>query len=177
MGGISATTATDMMLAAGAYVKVGTVDMGALSGTIDWVVETEYYTPVLYGAKGPVVGTIHIVQAVPKITLRMQEWEYEKFVEIWTNFGVGTDANSERVGDGVLGLIATAEYQAVQILGATLYDTNVVQIDMDDAYVSNSPGSSFNDRENALIEVELTGTYLTTAVTTLPFSVQIDKGA
>ena len=176
MAGISAKTATDMMLASGAYVTIDAVDMGALSGTIDWVVETEYYTPVLYGAKGPVVGTIHIVQAVPKITFRMQEWEYAKFQEIWENFATATCANSEKIGDGVLGLIATAEYHAVQILGATLYDTNVVQIDLDDAYISNSPGSSFNDRENAIIEVELTGTYLTTAVTTLPFSVQIDKG-
>ena len=176
MGGISAKTATDMMLASGAYVDIDTVDMGALSGTIDWVVETEYYTPAVYGAKGPLEATIHIVQAVPKITFRMQEWEYAKFQEIWENFTTATCANSEKIGDGVMGKIAAAEFHAVKILGITLYDTNVVQITMDNAYISNSPGSSFNDRENAIIEVELTGTYLVTAVTTLPFDIQIDTG-
>ncbi len=174
MGGISATTATDLLLAAGAYVEIGEVDMGALEGTIHYWVEMETYFPDLYGAKGNLKGTGHDLKAVPKISFSMKEFEYAKFQQIWNRLGASSDAASEKVGDGTIGKIADSDYKAVTVLGSELHSGKDVKIVIDNAYLSNNPDFTLSDREDATIEVELTGAYLVTAPTTFPARMLIE---
>ena len=175
MGGISATTATDLMLAAGAYVTIGTVDMGALEGTIHYWVEMETYHPDIYGAKGVLKGTGHDLKAVPKISFSMKEFDYAKFQKVWNRVGASSDAASEKIGDGTIGKIADADYVAVEVLGSELHSGKDVKIVIDNAFLSNNPDFTLSDRESSSIEVELTGAYLVTAPTTFPARVLIEK--
>lgn len=175
MGGLSATSQNFLVLGDGAYVTVGGVDMGALSGesSVRFWTEMTTYHPDIYGAKGEIKGTGHDVKAVPKMSFTFLEIDYLKFQELWNRIGTSSDASSEKIGDGTIGRIADANYQEVIVTGAQRHDLEPIVIILDQAYISNNPDFSLSDRTDTMIEVELTGVYLATAPHTFPAQITI----
>ena len=176
MGGLSTNTPSYLLLAAGAYVKVGSTDIGALMGEITWSTRREVYHPDLFSSKGNIKGTGHVTKETAQLTFTMTEFEYAKLAAALVGMNPNSDANSEMIGAGTVGKMADAEYPSIEVLGMNRHDSKVVEIKLDQAFLANDPEIVLSDREDSTIELTFEAVYLANTATTRPWLVKIDKG-
>lgn len=165
MGGISATTPNKILYGTDGYLTVNNVDMGATVDalSVEWSVE-QYY-PNLAQARGNVAGTGRVVKGDFKIKAKLTEWQYSTLASISGSLGTSSDANSEKIGGGVLGSIT--EVTNVKITGVTRNDNKAFVATIPSAYVEIGNIELNKDKETVL-EVTFMGLYTTAAPKTLP---------
>jgi len=156
---INASTANNMMLAAGATVTVALTDIGAMEGETTYSIDVERYFPELHGTLGEVKGTGFIVGAVAKITTTMAETSYFQLSVLMDSLGVGSDVASRWYGSGTLGQMVAGDYQSIVVTGMETCGNKSVVITLPYAYVSSSVNVTLSDDAITTYEVEFTGTY------------------
>lgn len=169
MGGISATTGDNILYGTDGYLTIGSTDLGATqdSISIEWMVE-QYY-PDLAQARGPVAGTGRVVKGEFKIKVKLTEWQYTVLSLFCGSYGISSDANSEKIGGGVLGTVT--EVSDVKVTGITRNDGNAFQAVVAKAFVEIGNIDLAESKESTL-EVTFNGLYTTSAPKTLPGFIQ-----
>jgi hypothetical protein len=172
MSGITANTENGLLYGTNGFIKVGTTDLGATLGdfSVEWMAE-QYY-PDIAQALGPVSGTGRVVKGEFRLKTQLAEWTYAVLAEILATYGVSSDANSETIGGGRLGLIT--EIEDVVLMGLTRNDGKPVRITIAKAYVEADNLTVSKSKETG-IGVTFHGLYNATAPDTMPGKIQFGK--
>ena len=171
-GGISSSTATQMVYGTDGYLTVNTTDVGATTGEIavEWSL-TQYY-PNIAQARGNVMGTGRVTEGKFSVKVTVLEWTYailNKYIGSW---GYSTSTNSERLGGGNLKYIT--EVTNVQVTGMTRNDQKAILITVPQAYVELGNLSFAEDKETSM-DVTFNGLFTTSSPSTLPGYIEIAK--
>jgi hypothetical protein len=172
---ITAGTPNNMMLAAGADVKVGGTTVGATIGESTFTIDLERYFPPLYGARGEVMNTGYVIRATPKLSTVMAETAQFQIATLFGGLGSGSDATSSWYGSGSLGQMASGDYQDVTIEGLETCGNKSVKIYLYNAYVSSSVDITLSDSEITSYALEFTATYDPANYAVLPCKIEIEK--
>lgn len=169
MGGISTNTGNRILYGTDGFVTIGSTDLGATEDeiSIEWSVE-QYY-PDLAQARGPVKGTGRVVKGDFKIKCKLTEWTYAVLSQICGSLGSSSDANSEKIGGGVLGTVT--ELSNVQVTGVTRNDGKPFVATLPECYVEVG-NIGLNEAKETVLEVTFMGLYTTSAPKTLPGFIQ-----
>lgn len=169
MGGISATTGNNILYGTDGFLTIGSTDLGATqdSISIEWMVE-QYY-PDLAQARGPVAGTGRVVKGEFKIKCKLTEWQYTVLSMFCGSYGASSDANSQKIGGGVLGTVT--EVSNVKVTGITRNDGKAFQAVVATSFVEIGNIDLAEGKESTL-EVTFNGLYTTTNPKTLPGFIQ-----
>jgi hypothetical protein len=170
MGGISATTANNLLYGTDGYVTVNSVDVGATQGDIVIEMSTDEYYPDLMQARLPLVGTGKIIGAAGKITVTLVEWAYAVLATLYS-MGSSSDANSEQIGSGALGTIT--ELTNVVVQGVTKNNAKAFKATMAAARVTSPLSATLSETQNTGLEVVFEALGTTSAPSTMPMWIQI----
>jgi hypothetical protein len=172
MGGISASTATQLLYGTDGYVTVAGTDLGSTTGdiAIEWSL-TQYY-PNIAQARGPVMGTGRVTEGKFSVKVTILEWTYAVLNKYIGSWGYSTSANSERLGGGSLKYVT--EVSNVQISGMSRNDQKAILVTLPQAYIELGGVSFAEDKETSL-EVTFNGLFTTSSPTTLPGYIDIAK--
>ena len=168
MGGISTNTGNRILYGTDGYVTIGTTDLGATVDalSVEWSVE-QYY-PNLAQARGNVAGTGRVVKGDFSIKCKLTEWQYATLSLFAGSLGLSSDANSEKIGGGVLGTIT--EVSNVKVTGVSRNDGKPFIATIPSAYVELG-NIELNEDKETVLEVTFKGLYTTAAPKTLPGSI------
>ncbi len=172
MGGISSNTGNNILYGTDGYITVNGTDIGATEDAISIEWSVEQYYPDLAQARGPVAGTGRVVKGEFAIKCKMTEWQYAVLSLFCGSYGASSDANSEKIGGGVLGTIA--EVSNVIVTGITRNDNKAFKATIASAYVELG-NIELSESKETVLEVTFKGLYTTSAPKTLPGFVQFQR--
>ena len=172
MGGITSNTDKGLVYGTNGFLTVNSVDLGATLGdfSVEWMVE-QYY-PDIAQALGPVSGTGRVVKGEFRIKTQLAEWTYAVLAQILSTYGASSDANSETIGGGELGLIT--EVDNVVLTGLHRNDGKPVRISILKAYVEADNLSVSKSKETG-IGVTFHGLYNATEPSQMPGKIEFGK--
>lgn len=172
MGGINATTGNNILYGTDGFLTVAGTDIGATedSLSVEWSIE-QYY-PDLAQARGPVAGTGRVIKGDFKIKAKITEFQYAYLSLFCGSYGASSDANSEKIGGGVLGTIT--EVANVIITGVTRNDGKAFKATIPLAFVELG-NIELNESKETVMEVTFNGLYTLTNPKTLPGYIQFQR--
>lgn len=169
MGGISATTGNNILYGTDGFLTIGSTDLGATEDSISIEWSIDQYYPSLAQARGNVAGTGRVVKGEFKIKVKITEWQYTVLAMFCGSYGASSDANSQKIGGGVLGTIT--EVSNVKVTGITRNDGKAFQAVVGIAYVEIGNVDLAEAKETTL-EVTFNGLFTTSAPKTMPGFIQ-----
>lgn len=169
MGGISSSTGNRILYGTDGYLTVGSTDLGATEDSISIEWSAEQYYPDLAQARGPVAGTGRTVKGEFKIKCKLTEWSYAVLSQLCGSYGTSSDANSEKLGGGILGTVT--EVSNVKVTGVTRNDGKAFVAVIPSAYVELG-NIELNESKETVLEVTFNGLFTTSAPKTLPGYIQ-----
>ncbi len=131
--------------------------------SVEWSVE-QYY-PDLAQARGPVAGTGRVVKGEFRVKVKLVEWQYATLSLICGSYGTSSDANSEQLGGGTLGI--AAEVTNVVITGVTRNDGRVCMVTVPSAY-TEIDNFELNEARETIFGVTFHGLFTASTPRTLP---------
>lgn len=172
MGGISATTPNDILYGTDGYVTVNSVDLGATLGDIvvEWGV-THYY-PDLAQARGPVSGTGIITEGFFRAQVTIAEWKWTQLTQVMGSIGSDSSGDSYKLGGQALG--NAVEVSNVVVTGVEKQSGKDFKATIPTAYVTVG-GITLSEKQETGLQLTFEGLYTTSAPTTLPGYIQIEK--
>ena len=172
MGGISATTGNNILYGTSGYLTVAGTDIGATEDAISVEWSIEQYYPDLAQARGPVAGTGRVIKGDFKIKCKITEWQYTVLSLFCGSYGASSDANSEKIGGGVLGTVT--EVANVIVTGITRNDGKAFKATIPSAYVELG-NIELAESKETIMELTFNGLYTLAAPTTLPGFIQFQR--
>lgn len=169
-GGISASTGDNILYGTDGYVTIGTTDLGATQDSISVEWSVEQYYPDIAQARGPVAGTGRVIKGEFKIKVKLTEWQYSILQLFCGSYGASSNANSQRIGGGTLGVVT--EVDDVTVTGVTRNDGKAFQAVIPTAYVEIGNIELAEAKESTL-EVTFMGLYTLTDPKKLPGYLEI----
>lgn len=157
--------AGDIILGDGAFF-INNVQVGLCRGGGQFTVEREYRVIEADGDFGPVKGRIRKIKSTPKITMNLLELTPGRMellypATILTGTKLEADENVE-----------PTDYVTVKFVGTTADGRDVIII-VENAINMDNIDLQFADKEEVVAGITYTGTYLDTARTDEPWSVEI----
>lgn len=172
MGGISSTTPNDILYGTDGFVTVNSVDLGATIGdiTIEWGV-THYY-PDLAQARGPLSGTGIVTDGFFRAQVTIAEWKWTQLTQVMGSVGSTSSGDSYKLGGRALS--QAVEVTAVVVTGVQKNSGKDFRATIDKAYVTVG-GITLSETKETGLQLTFEGLYSTTAPTTLPGYIEIEK--
>lgn len=170
MGGISATTANNLLYGTDGYIEVNGTDIGATIGDIVVEMATEEYYPDLFQARLPLAGTGKIIGASGKITVTLAEWSYAVLSTLYS-MGASSNATSEQIGSGALGTIT--ELSDVKVMGVTKNNGNAFIATIVKARVTSPLSATLAEGQETGLEVVFEALGTPSAPSTMPMWINI----
>lgn len=163
---------TKIVYGTGGYVTVNSTDLGHYLGEIAVELSAPEYYPDLSRALGPVSGTGKIVGGAAKVTLTLAEFQYATLAALFS-MGSSSNANSEQIGSGALGVIT--ELTNVIVTGFVRNDTKAMRVTIPKARVTSPIAVSLAKGKETGLEVTFEALFTDAAMSTMPGWVEIAK--
>jgi len=172
MGGITTNTPNRILYGTDGYVTVDGTDIGATLGQIEVQWSVDQYYPDLAQARGPVSGTGKVVGGEFSISVTLAEWDYDTLSNVMGSIGADSSGTSEKFGGAALDDVT--EVSNVVVTGITRKDGKAFTATIPTAYVEVD-GFVLEEGKEAGLKVTFHGLYTTSAPTTLPGYIEIEK--
>lgn len=171
MGGISATTSTNMLFGTNCYLTVNSTDIGALTGDVAIEMTAEVYYPDIMQAPMPVAGTGKVITAGGKITCTMVEWTYTVLSVLYAQFGANS-STSQTIGSGSIGTVT--ELDNVIITGTEKNSGKDFKVTMVKARITSPLATTLSKTQEAQIEVTFEALSVVNSPATFPMYIQME---
>ena len=172
MGGLSSTTADNLLYGTNCFLTVNTKDIGATEGDVQIQWSTTQYYPDLAQALGPVSGTGKVTEGSFMISCTIVEWAWDILSEVAGSLGAVSTGDSYKIGGQALGAII--EVTNVIVTGVTRNDGKEFRATIGKAYVEVGD-LSVNKSSETTVELTFHGLFVNTAASTLPGYIEIEK--
>jgi len=173
MGGISASTSTNLLYGTNAYLTVNAIDIGATLGDVEISWGVTQYFPDLAQALGPVAGTGKVTEGMFSIGVTIAEWSWAILSASLGSIGAVSTGDSYKFGGGALANIT--EVSNVIVTGVTRNDGKEFKATIKTAYVEVGNVTMSKGSETGL-ELTFHGLYVVTTPSTMPGYIEIEKG-
>ncbi len=172
MGGLSSTTANNMLFGTNAFMTVGGTDIGALLGELQVEMTNEQYYPDIAQAPMPVSGTGKVITAGGKITVTMAEWQYTVLSTLFANYG-SNSSTSYTIGSGSIG--AVTELDNVIITGAQKNSGKNFKVTMVKGRITSALAATLSKKQEASIEVTFEALSVVGNPSVMPMWIEMEK--
>ena len=172
MGGISATTAADILYGTDGYVTVDGVDLGATLGDITIQQGFTPYYPDLSQARGNVAGTGIVTDAFFRATVTIAEWKWTQLVKVMGSIGSTSSGDSYKLGGQAMA--AMVEVDNVIVTGVQKNGGKDFKATIPKAYAM--PGDIvLSEKKETGLQITFEGLFTVSAPTTMPGYIEIEK--
>lgn len=172
MGGISTSTPSNTLFGTDGYLTVGGTDIGATIGDINVEWGVTHYHPDYAQARGPLSGSGIITEGYFRIVCTLAEHAWTNLTKVMGSIGSDSTGTSYKFGGAAL--TNAVEVTSVIALGVNRRDGKDWRATIANAYVELG-GLTLSEKTETGLQVTFHGLYTTSAPTTLPGYIEIEK--
>ena len=163
---------TKMLYGTDGYLTVNNVDVGATEDDFEVSMDTTEFYPELHQALMPLAGSGKIIGADGELTTKITQFVYTILAAMFS-FGASSDANSEKIGSGLLGTVT--EMDNVVLTGLSRNDGKLVRVTMAKARVTSPFKLTLSRKKNASLSITFKPLGLSTAPSRFPMWIEFQK--
>lgn len=154
------------------FLTVNAVDVGATEDDFEVSMDTTEFYPDLHQALMPLAGSGKIIGADGELTVKITQFVYTLLSTLFS-MGASSDANSEKIGSGLLGTVT--EIDNVILTGLSRNDGKAVRVTMAKARVSSPFKLTLSKKKNASLALTFKPLALATAPSRFPMWIEFAK--